>query len=521
MEILKLNNNNSEIYLYNSKIKKNSTFNMWFYFPGPESFAMSSLGYLWLYKEIDEDPDIDIERVYSDSKTTRIMSKNIDLIGVSMSFDMDFLAILKFLEKNNYSYKTSERGEESPLIYAGGPVITANPEPYKNLFDFMVLGDGEGVNIQIVKTICIAKEHGATKKEILKLLNDIEGVYVPSLPRAKVTKLTKRLSNCIYTPILSERAFFPNTFIMEVERGCANRCGFCLASYINLPIRFPSYEKIIETIDIGLSKTNRIALLGAQVTAHPKFLDILKYVEKRIDNGENIFMSISSLRVDSFKEDVIKILKKAGQKNLTLAIEGGSERLRRVVNKNITEEQILNAIDTAVKCGLNGLKIYAMIGIPTETQEDIDSFITLTKKIKKQHKGFELSYGFSTFVPKANTPFQWYGRNSEKELEKKSKYLKKELHKLGVQVNISSPKWDYYQAVLSRGDENLTDYLIKVYELGGKIGAFKKASKDLKINTNYYAEENYDYDKPLPWDFIKLTPEKDFLIQEIKRLINI
>ena len=278
MEILKLNNDNSEIFLYNTIIKKNSAFKMWFYFPGPESFAMSSLGYLWLYKEIDEDPDIDIERVYSDSKTTRIMSKDIDLIGVSMSFDMDFLAILKFLEKNNYSNKAAERGEETPLIYAGGPVITANPEPYKNLFDFMVLGDGEGVNIQIVKTICTAKERGATKKDILKLLNDIEGVYVPSLPRAKVTKLTKRLSNCIYTPILSERAFFPNTFIMEIERGCANRCGFCLASYINLPIRFPSYEKIIETIDIGLSKTNRIALLGAQVTAHPKFLDILKYV---------------------------------------------------------------------------------------------------------------------------------------------------------------------------------------------------------------------------------------------------
>jgi hypothetical protein len=132
-----------------------------------------------------------------------------------------------------------------------------------------------------------------------------------------------------------------------------------------------------------------------------------------------------------------------------------------------------------------------------------------------------LSFGFSTFVPKANTPFQWFGRDDLKSLEKKEAYLKKELHKLGVQISVSSPKWDYYQAVLSRGDENLTQYLIKVYEQGGKLGAFRKIAKELNINTDYYAMENYPYDKALPWDFINIKPGKDFLINESKRLMNL
>ena len=161
-----------------------------------------------------------------------------------------------------------------------------------------------------------------------------------------------------------------------------------------------------------------------------------------------------------------------------------------------------------------------MIGIPTETQEDIEEIVNLSKRIKQKYKGFDISFGVSTFVPKANTPFQWFGREDEKSLEQKSNYLKKELHKIGVQISISSAKWDYYQALLSRGDDKLTDFVIDVYKLGGKLGAFKKAAKEHKIDTNYYATENYSYDKQLAWDFIEIKPGKDFLIEESKRLIS-
>lgn len=491
---------------------------MWFFFPGPESFAMSSLGYLWLYRAIDLTEGIDIERIYSDTKTTRIMRDKIDLIGISFTFDTDFLEIFKFLEWNKYNLKAQDRTEENPLIFAGGPVISANPEPYKNIFDFMIIGDGEDLNLEVTR-VC-RENKGKTKSEILEILSRIEGIYVPTKTQKSVKKVTKKLSECIYTPILSERAFFPNTFILEVERGCANRCGFCLASYLNLPIRFVEYEEIIDTINLGLKFTNKIALLGAQITAHPRFKEVCKYIENKIDNGNEIEMSVSSLRVDSFTPEIVNTLVKAGQKNLTLAIEAGSERLRKVINKNLKEEQIYKAIEVAQSCGLKGIKFYGMIGLPTETQDDIQEIINLSKRIKEKYKGFDISFGFSTFVPKANTPFQWIGREDEKTITAKANFLKKELHKLGIQVHVSSPKWDYYQAVLSRGDEKLTDYLIGVYKNGGKLGAFKKVAKDLKINTDYYAIENYSLDKKLPWDFIDIKPGKEFLVSEHTKLLE-
>ena len=490
---------------------------MWFVFPGPESFALSSLGYLWLYRAIDMMEDVNIERIYSDTKTTRIMRNKVDLIGFSFTFDMDFLHIFSILDKNNFALKATDRKDSDPLIFAGGPVITSNPEPYKEIFDFMVIGDGEDVNLEAVR-FCVENKN-MNKAQKLKELAKIDGIYVPNIT-PKVKKVTKKLTKCIYTPIISENAFFKNTFILEVERGCANRCGFCLASYMNMPIRFVDYEKIIETIDLGLKYTNKIALLGAQITAHPDFEKICQYINDKIESGQNIEMGISSLRVDSFRPKIVQTLVKAGQKNLTLAIEAGSERLRNVINKNLTESQIFKAIDVAKNCGLKGIKFYGMIGIPTETEEDIKEIIALASKIKTKYKGMSFSFGFSTFVPKPNTPFQWIGRQDEKILENKSNYLKKELHKLGMQASISSPKWDYYQAVLSRGDANLTDYLIDVYKLGGKLGAFKKAAKMHNIDTNYYAQADFDYYSPLPWDIININPGKEFLINECKKLLN-
>lgn len=491
---------------------------MWFVFPGCESFALSSLGYLWLFHSIDLMDDVNVERVYSDTKKTLISRDKIDLIAFSLSFDMDFFEVLSFLDKNKFEFLAKNRLEADPLIYAGGPVVTANPEPYKNIFDFFVIGDGEEINITIIKSIINNKN--LNKQEKLKMLSEIEGIYVPSLNQQEVTKSVKKLSECIYTPVISSKAFFKDTFILEVERGCANRCGFCLASYLNYPIRFVEYDKIISTIDLGLSKTNKIALLGAQITAHPDFEKICSYVYDKIQSGHNIEMGISSLRVDSFKENIIKTLVASGQKNLTLAIEAGSERLRKVINKNLTQEQIFNAIDVAKTCGLHGLKFYGMIGLPTETTDDIQEIINLSKYIKNKYKNFDISFGFSTFVPKPNTPFQWFGRLNNNELEKRENYLKKELHKLGIKSAFSSVKWDYWQAVLSRGDENLTDFLIKAYQYGGKLGAFKKSAKEYRLNTDYYAIENYDFDKKLPWDFIKTKLTKDFLIKENIRLIN-
>ena len=513
----------SETFLYETIKNKQTNFNVWMAFPGIYSFAMSSVGYLWLFKTIDLLEDINIERVYSDTEKTKIMMQDVDLIGFSFSFDLDFLNIFKMLDKYKIPLKSKDRTEGQPIIFGGGPVLSSNPEPYSDFFDFIIIGDGEEVNVQALE-LCKSNQD-RPKKEVLEKLSLLDGIYVPSLQKGLIKKTTCELSQCISTPILSEKSFFKNTFIIEIARGCSNKCGFCLASYLNLPSRFIDYEKIIEAIELGLKHTNRLALLGALISAHPRFEDICNYIYNKKLENPNIELSVSSLRADAIEPNVIKTLVACGQKNTTIAIEAGSDRLRKVINKNLTEVQILNTVKVAQENGLKGLKIYAMIGLPTETQEDLMEMVNLVKTIKKTYKGFDLGFSFSSFVPKAHTPFQWSAREDIKSLEKKQNYLKKEFHKLGVKANFSSIKWDYYQSLLSRGDKNLCDYVLKVYEYGGNIGAFKTAYKEIAQEKNlpdsdFYATRELNPKEPLPWDFIELAPGKEFLKKEYKRLLK-
>lgn len=512
----------NEKFLY-EKLNKKADYNIWMAFPGIYSFSMSSLGYLWICKNIDMLEDVDLERISTDTKNTKYMTKDVNLVGFSFSFDLDFLNIFKIMEKYKIPFKSIERDDSHPLVFGGGPVLSANPEPYSDFFDFIIIGDGEWVNIEAIN---ICKENkGKPKKEILEKLAPIEGIYVPSLEQGQIQKVNCELTDCISTPILSEKSFFKNTYIVEIARGCANRCGFCLASYLNLPNRFVEYEKIIESIDIGLEHTNKIALLGALISAHPKFDDICNHIYKKLEKNPHIELSVSSLRADAIEPNVVKTLVACGQKHATIAIEAGSDRLRKVINKNLLEEQIFETVKIAKENGLKGLKIYAMIGLPTETLDDLKEMINLAKKIKKTYKGFSLGFSFSTFVPKPHTPFQWCSRDDIKTLEKKQNYLKKEFHKLGMKANFSSPKWDYYQALLSRGGRELCDYVLKVYELGGNIGAFKTAYKEIaRLNhlpdSDFYAQREYDLNENLPWDFIMVPPGKEFLIKEHARLLT-
>ena len=211
---------------------------------------------------------------------------------------------------------------------------------------------------------------------------------------------------------------------------------------------------------------------------------------------------------------MVQTLVKGGQKHSTIAIEAASERLRKYINKNLKEEQILNAVRISRENGLKGLKIYSMIGIPTETQDDINEFLKLGKKIKDENKGFNIEFSFSSFVPKPHTPFQWAKREDTKSLEKKQKYLEKEFSKLGISAKFSSIKWDYWQSVLSRGGKELAPFLVEVYRRGAKIGAYKSALKELDIKVN----ESFNLDQPLPWDIIEMEPRKTLLINELKRL---
>lgn len=507
-----------EKILYNKKYNKNAKCNIWCAFPACKSFAMSSLGYLWIFKLLDEQENINVERICADTKTPQISVKDVDAICFSFSFDMDFVSIFEIMERFKIPFLAENRPEDMPIIFAGGPVITANPMPYSKFFDFMVIGDGEDINTQA--SSIIAEMKGKNKKDILHKLSEIEGIFVPSINQKIITKHTVKIEECIYTPILSEEAYFKDMFIIETSRGCANCCNFCIASYLNLPVRFAPYENIIKTIDLGLKHTNKIALLGAQVSIHPKFKQICEYIYDKIQQNPEIEMSISSLRVDGVDDIILKTLSAGHQKHVTIAIEAGSERLRKVINKNVTEEQIFKTVEKIRQSGLKGTKIYAMIGIPTENQTDLEEMISLAKRLKKDNKGFDISFAFSSFVPKPNTPLQWCGRFTTTELEKRQQFIKKEFHKLGIKAGFSSIKWDYWQTVLSRGDENFAEFLIDVYKNGAKLGAYKKAAKNY-FNPDAYALRNYDLNEHLPWDIIDLKPGKEVLQERYQKYLNI
>ena len=525
-----------DIVLYNTP-QKEPELNIWMAFPAMKSFGMSSLGYMSIVKMLDIRKDFYVEKIFTDTTKTQIIPTNVDVMGFSVSFEIDFLGIFKIMENFNIPFLPKDRSENQPIIFGGGPVLTANPEPYANFFDFIIIGDAEDIDKKIMDKI--KNNKNLPKNEILKKLSEIDGVYVPALSKyipqkgvfdqkenmLAINKMTSNLNNCISTPVLSEESFFANTYVIEIVRGCPQRCGFCLASYLNLPTRFCDYNQIITSIDNGLKYTNKIALLGALITAHPQFDDICKHILKRKEEIPDLELSISSLRADSVSPIIIQTLVKCGQKHSTIAIEAGSEKLRKLINKNLTEPQIFETVKTAKENGLKGLKIYAMIGHPTETKDDIDEMINLAKKLKKEFKDFEFTFAFSTFVPKAHTPFQFCERENTKSLEKKYEYLKKEFHKIGVKIRTSSVKWDYWQALLSRGDRRLSELLINVYKEGANLGAFKQCYKELeKLGqlppADDFALKGYSFDEALPWDFIKTNPSKENLIKENQRLLN-
>lgn len=516
----------SETYLYSPSTGGETKLNVWCAFPAVYNFGMSALGYLTVFRQIDSIEGVYAERIFTDTTTTIINSQNVDLIAFSFSFELDYLGILNILEKNNIPFLAKDRNETHPIIYAGGPVVSANPEPFADFFDFIMIGDAEPTIKEIIETLKNTTDKPKTER--LELLSKIEGVYIPIFKDRKgykVKKAATQLTTCTATPILTDKSFFSDTFIIEVERGCPQSCGFCLTSYINKKVRFCPYEEIIEKIELGLKYTNKIALLGALICAHPRIDDICRYITDKVEAGKELEVTVSSLRADYVSDTTLEMLHKCGQRTATIAIEAGSERLRKVINKHLNKNDILGIADKMVKHGFTGLKIYGIIGLPTETYEDLDAFVELCKEIKQKYKGFTLTPSFSTFVPKAQTPFQFAKREETKSLEKKNEYIKKQFAKIGIKARTGSVKWDFIQTILSRGSRELTPYLIEVYKQGGNIGAFKNVYKNfekegmLKISEEKFLQE-IDLNSELPWDFIEYPCDKEFLKSEYTRLLG-
>lgn len=537
----KLNTNN-ETFLYQPVMPNADAVRIGWMYPADDNIALSSLGYMTLFKQLDTNPNIDAERVYTNTLKQHNANR-FELMGFSFSFELDVVKILETLEFYNIPLYAKDRTADHPLVFAGGPVPITNPEPYADFFDFFLIGEGEEVLEELVTAY--RQQRNFTNREafLRHLAATVPGCYVPSLYQVSytadngaITEITpkypdvpaivnKRLFSNMEqvvasSPVVTPDTIFSSTFLVEVMRGCAHRCRFCLASYSMLPARGPSLEPVKQAIEAGLKHTNKIGLLGALIADHPNFDELCQFLNHHMDTNPDMEVTAASLRADTVTEPMVKTFVRGKQGKITIAIESGSERLRRRINKNLKQDAIIRCAETAKKAGLKSLKLYGMVGLPDETEEDVLTTIELLKTIRQQVPKLKLVLGSSSFVPKAATPFQWQQRLDNKTVDSRFKLLEKGLRKVAA-FRPSSTKWDYFQAFLSRGDRRLAPLLVRFYQLGGSLGSLKRAYKELKAEglanfpePDWYALRERPEGEILPWDMINLGVDKHILYKE-------
>jgi len=489
-------------------------------FPNTYTIGMASLGFQTAWKLFNQNADLNVVRWFTDIQEKS--SSPAKFISFSFSWELDYKNIFSMLEKNNIPLHSKDRKENDPIVFCGGQIPNANPEPFCENFDFFLVGDLEIVSEELIKKI-IETNH-LTRDEKLNELARLAGVYVPlckGLPWQAPTKKQITRGNLTYSSILTPDSIWPNTFIVEVVRSCPELCRFCLASYGSLPFRTPDIkDSLIPIIDFGLKHTNKIGLLGASVTQHPGFEDLLDYLLLK-SKGEvppSLHVQIASVRADSITKKNADGLFKLGSKSLTMAVETGSQRLRDIINKKVSNETIIKSIETIYNSGFNSIKLYGMVGLPGETEEDLKETVKLLTKIKTRNKGKNLSWGSSIFVPKAQTPFQYFG--VDKNADKKLNYLSKELHKIGVDFRPESYEWSLIQALISRGDRSVNKILEDAYRYGNTLGSFKKAIKENKnINYDYFVFENWDKNIDLPWENIQGHLNKEVISKHAQEMV--
>jgi radical SAM superfamily enzyme YgiQ (UPF0313 family) len=508
---------------------------------------MSNLGYQTLYDLLNGLDQVVCERAFlpDDKGPATVRPATIesgrpiadaDIIAFSISFENDYPHLLTILDQAGIPMKSGERSARHPLVIAGGVACFLNPEPLAPFIDCFLLGEAESILPRFFQVF----EPGTDKQRLLKnLARRVPGAYVPAFYNARyhddgtlaafdpledVPPKIKRvyledlnqISTC--STVVTPHTTFDRSFLIEVGRGCPHGCRFCSAGFIYRPPRFRSIKRLKQTIDEGVRLTNRIGLMGAAVSDLPQLEELCSQY-----NDQNIRFSFSSLRADRLTPGLLSILKNSNVKTATIAPEVGSERMRRVINKGITEQDVLRAARMLVENGIPNLKLYFMIGLPGETGADIDAIIKLVKQIKhcflkssraRKHIG-TITVSLNSFVPKPATPFQWAAMDEVRILKKKIKKIKNELKKVAnLQINVDIPKWAYLQAMFSRGDRKVADILLMAH---ANKGNWAQTFKTVSVNPDFYVLRERDPDEILPWDFIDHGVKKSYLRKEYQR----
>lgn len=502
--------------------------------PSAYRVGMSSLGLQIVYRLLNDQSSVTCERVFLPDagdiaelqrSRTRLFTLesqtpvcDFDVIAFSISYELDYAAVVQMLELSGIPALSSERDETHPLVIAGGPCATFNPEPLAEIVDVFAIGDAEGLIAEVVQAIQDGSE--LDRDELLFQLATVPGVYVPrfydpvtcedgAISEVIVTppapqRVVKRVTSILddysgVAEITTPEAEFSDMLLVEVMRGCVRHCRFCAAGYMWLPPRPRKLPKF--------PNGARVGLVGSAVFDHPDALDICEAF-----TSEGREYSVSSTRIESLTPRLAEMMSDAGQRTITIAPEAGTERLRRILNKPTTDTEVFAAADMAADAGAARLKLYFMIGLPGETDEDVDAIPALARAIAERHPTIKLQLSVSCFVPKPWTPFQWWGMEDVKSLSAKLSRVKKLLGRdLRIELNTESPRGAHVQAWLARGDRRLAKIIVEAARNGGNYAA---AAASLDIDTAYYANRLRPVDEALPWDVLDLGVNKDYLWKE-------
>ncbi|MDU6549464.1 radical SAM protein [Veillonella sp.] len=523
-------------------------------YPNTYFVGMSNLGLHIIYEEINLRNDSVCERIFLpekkeleayDKTKTPLMSvetqrpmHQFDVVAFDVTFEMDYFHIPLMLRHGRVPIMGKDRTEFDPIVIAGGPCATFNPEPFADFIDAFIIGEGEGIVSRVLDIIRDGKMEGLDRHAILRQLANISGVYVPSLyvpiysedgefkgydivegaPKT-IKRHFEMLTSGGETVVATNYTEFGAMYIIEVARGCGRHCRFCMAGYCFRVPRVRPLDILKEGVDRAEKLGKKVGLMGAAISDYPEVDELVTYIRSK-----DMRYSCASLRADSLTQAVVDGLADSGQKTITIAPETGSERLRRVINKGISEEHLKNAATLSAKSGIQHMRLYIMIGLPTETDEDIEAIVGLAERTQAHMaevgcKG-RLTLSINPFIPKPFTPFQWMAMDNQKTVEKKLQYIKKALQKnRRIEVLVESPKEAYIQGVLARGDRRLGAVLAAcAVDRGSKSFKAEMKAAGLDMDEMNYRERSFD--EFLPWSHLDMGMDDGYLEMEWKRSVD-
>jgi radical SAM superfamily enzyme YgiQ (UPF0313 family) len=485
-------------------------------YPNTYETGMSNLGFLTIYRLANQLPGMKCERAFhgvAGGKTLETGKRigKFDIVGVSVSYELDYPRTVGLLGDSGIPLLREERNDSDPLVIAGGPAVSLNPMPLSPFFDVFFLGEAEesfSEFVNLLGEVGYARK-GGWRRELLKRASGIRGTFVPEISTHPKRRWVARLENhATHSPIITPNSHFRNMYLVEVERGCPRGCRFCAATYLYRPFRIKSAASIMDTASEPGFGFSRIGLVGAGLSDHP---DIERMCMAFAKQGKEV--GVSSLRPDNMTPNLISTLSGTGLRSVTMAPEAGSQRMRNVVGKPITEARILESAGLCQRSGLQGLRLYFMIGLPFETVSDVEAIAQLVSGVSGEFKK-RISVRLSPFVPKAQTPFQWEPIADPAALRDKVGDVKKRLRsKRNVTVESRSPRESGMEMVFSRGDERVGSALLHWY----KYRNWKRAFKSAGVDVDDLIRRKLSRKDRLPWDFIDASVPKSLLWAELSR----